>query len=157
MIKLISRSIVNPRQWLRFARTVWYLLKARWAADVRKDLIGSVKASDSPSSSLPPLTGRQIRAIRREIRFIEIISAFPFQWAFCLQKSRALVSLLRRHGIEADLRIGVRKSVDRLSAHAWVEYNGIVLNDHKETPEEFSVLLPVAGASFDSDKLEWEK
>jgi hypothetical protein len=70
--------------------------------------------------------------------------------ANCLQRSLVLWTLLRRHGVESDLRIGVRKerlpfappaanaglqNLLRLQpdthfeAHAWVEWQGVVLND----------------------------
>lgn len=42
----------------------------------------------------------------------------------CLPRSLALQALLRRHGIEADLRIGVRREAGELRAHAWVEQAG---------------------------------
>jgi hypothetical protein len=40
--------------------------------------------------------------------------------------------LLRRRGIDGALRIGVRKAGDRLEAHAWVAYQGVVLNDRAD-------------------------
>ncbi|MCL1472309.1 lasso peptide biosynthesis B2 protein [Argonema antarcticum] len=61
----------------------------------------------------------------------------------CLQKSLVLWWLLRCQGIESDLRIGVRKQDGSLEAHAWVEYEGDVLNDSSDVKERFA---PFAGA-----------
>ena len=61
----------------------------------------------------------------------------------CLQKSLVLWWLLRDRGIESDLRIGVRKQDGSLEAHAWVEYQGDVLNDTTDVKERFA---PFAGA-----------
>jgi len=47
----------------------------------------------------------------------------------CLDRSLALCRLLRRRGIAARLRIGARKEGEHLQAHAWVEVDGIPLND----------------------------
>ena len=47
----------------------------------------------------------------------------------CLERSLTLWWLLRRHGIVADLHIGVRRVEHSLLAHAWVECDGAVLND----------------------------
>jgi Transglutaminase-like superfamily len=47
----------------------------------------------------------------------------------CLEQSLALWWLLKRRGIPADLRIGVRKNAGSFEAHAWVEANGTVLNE----------------------------
>ena len=49
--------------------------------------------------------------------------------ATCLRQSLALWWLLRRRGIPAELRIGVRKDDGELQAHAWVEHDGQALND----------------------------
>jgi hypothetical protein len=46
----------------------------------------------------------------------------------CLSQSLVLWWLLRRRGIEADLRFGVRTEEGQLHAHAWVEYQGQPLN-----------------------------
>lgn len=40
--------------------------------------------------------------------------------------------LMRRRGLPAQLRIGVRKDDGTLRAHAWVEIRGLVLNDNAE-------------------------
>jgi hypothetical protein len=46
----------------------------------------------------------------------------------CLEESLTLWYLLRKHGIPACLRIGVRKENEKFEAHAWVEYGGEALN-----------------------------
>jgi Transglutaminase-like superfamily len=58
--------------------------------------------------------------------------------ANCLQQSLVLWWLLQRQGINCDLRIGVRKASGKFEAHAWVEYQGIVLNDTQNIHEEFA-------------------
>ena len=47
----------------------------------------------------------------------------------CLEQSLVLWWLLRRRGIAAELRIGARKEHGQFEAHAWVELEGVVLND----------------------------
>lgn len=39
----------------------------------------------------------------------------------CLNESLALFGLLRRQGIDAHFRLGVRKESERLVAHAWIQ------------------------------------
>lgn len=56
----------------------------------------------------------------------------------CLHQSVTLWWLLRRRGIESDLRIGVRKKANQLEAHAWVECQGHVLNDLPDFNERFA-------------------
>ena len=50
----------------------------------------------------------------------------------CLEESLVLWYFLRRENIPAALRIGVRKTQGEFEAHAWVEYQGAILNQGDE-------------------------
>jgi hypothetical protein len=50
----------------------------------------------------------------------------------CLAKSMTLWWLLGRQGIASHLRIGTRKENEKLKAHAWVERDGVALNEPEE-------------------------
>ena len=56
----------------------------------------------------------------------------------CLPRSITLWWLLRRRGIDSALRIGVRTVDGRLHAHAWVELDGLVLNDDQDVGLRFA-------------------
>jgi hypothetical protein len=58
--------------------------------------------------------------------------------AWCLQRSVVAACLLRSRGIPAELVIGVRKMP--FLAHAWVELDGVVLNDRAEVQQVFAVM-----------------
>lgn len=60
----------------------------------------------------------------------------------CLPRSLALQALLRRHGIEADLRIGVRREGGELQAHAWVERAGSPVGEPADVELRFQPLAP---------------
>ena len=68
------------------------------------------------------LTARMVNAAGRH--------AWPS--STCLEKSLALWWLLRRQGIESDLRIGARKLDGKFEAHAWVERESIAVNEPQE-------------------------
>ena len=57
--------------------------------------------------------------------------------ANCLQQSLALWWLLRRQGIRSELYIGTRKEAGRLDAHAWIEIEGVVLNDSSDVRHRY--------------------
>jgi hypothetical protein len=46
----------------------------------------------------------------------------------CLEESLALWHLLQAQNISSNLRIGVRRSGEKIEAHAWIEYGGVALN-----------------------------
>ena len=56
----------------------------------------------------------------------------------CLAKSLTLWWLLGRQGIASDLRIGIRKEKDKFEAHAWVERDGIALNEPEKAHRHYS-------------------
>lgn len=64
-------------------------------------------------------------------------SRIPFKLPSCLVRSTTLWYLLRRQGIGAEIRIGVNKEDGVFSAHAWVEIDGIVLNDKPDIHDQF--------------------
>jgi hypothetical protein len=59
--------------------------------------------------------------------------------ATCLTRSLLLRWLLRRYGTTSDLCIGVRLEQGEFSAHAWVEKDGIPLNDRPEFVARYAI------------------
>lgn len=59
----------------------------------------------------------------------------------CLRQSLVLQWLLGRRGITADLRIGVRKELDGLHAHAWLEHAGQAIGKREAITSRFAPLL----------------
>ena len=47
----------------------------------------------------------------------------------CLVRSLTLWAMLTRSGIEANLRVGFRKRDGKFEGHAWVEHDGLPLNE----------------------------
>jgi Transglutaminase-like superfamily len=63
----------------------------------------------------------------------------------CLDRSVTLWWLARREAVATDIRIGVRKEGSRLQGHAWVEYQGQVINDDEDIQTRFAAFdQPIA-------------
>lgn len=56
----------------------------------------------------------------------------------CLEQSLALWWLLGRQGIASSVRIGTRKTDQKLEAHAWVECGGAALNEAEEPHNHYA-------------------
>jgi len=56
----------------------------------------------------------------------------------CLVESLALWYLLQKQTIPAQLRIGVRTLPEKFEAHAWVEYQGVALNQSEEQHRHYA-------------------
>ena len=91
---------------------------------------------DSPPAS-EPRAGQWPQAWVT-VRMVRIAARYNLIRLNCLPQSLALWWLLRRQGIGSDLRIGVIPKEGRLEAHAWVEFQGVPLNDQDDVHERFT-------------------
>jgi len=73
---------------------------------------------------------------------VEVAAGYAPGPVTCLSRSLLLMGMLAREGIDAELRIGVRKAGDALAAHAWVEAAGVPVNDVRDVAAEY---VPFAG------------
>ncbi len=73
------------------------------------------------------------------VKMVQRAARYQPWWANCLKQSLVLWLLLRRQGILSDLRIGVQQSAGKFAAHAWVEYEGVALN---ESPDVDRFYIP---------------
>lgn len=80
--------------------------------------------------------------LRGDVRNIEsLVAAAARHGAYkanCLPTSLTLQWLLRRHGVECDLRLGVRRADGQIEAHAWLERDGAPLAGAARDAVEFA-------------------
>lgn len=62
--------------------------------------------------------------------------------AVCLSKAVTLWLLLRRQGVDSEVRMGVRKGPTGVEAHAWVVSDGVPLDDTAEVGNLFVGIFP---------------
>lgn len=65
--------------------------------------------------------------------------------ATCLPRSLLAWWLLRRRGVISEIKIGVRVHQGQFEAHAWVQREGIVLNDRPDVGQRFAAFGPWQG------------
>jgi hypothetical protein len=99
-----------------------------------------------------PLVARQepkLEELAALGRLVNAAAHYTFAPGTCLTRSLLLRRLLRRRGINADLRIGVRFVQGKLDAHAWVEYQGIPINDKQDVAQRFAAFdQPLSPEAF---------
>jgi hypothetical protein len=100
----------------------------RTHATLQKRISGLEAVSSAQSMGVALLAARMVRAAARH----------GFGHPTCLEESLALWWLLGRQGISSALRIGVRKSDGRFEAHAWVESEGVALNEPEAMHEHYA-------------------
>lgn len=77
--------------------------------------------------------------IIKTIRMVQLAARYYQPWANCLKKSLVLWALLRHQGISSELRIGIKRDTDNFEAHAWVECDGVALNDTLNVRDRFAM------------------
>jgi hypothetical protein len=76
--------------------------------------------------------------VKLAVRMVNAASRYGLGQASCLEKSLALWWLLRREGTVSSVRIGARKLSGRFEAHAWVEHEGVALNEPVEGHQHYA-------------------
>ena len=116
---------------------------------------GMLRAFAPPRASLrharPHRHGDDAERARRVAGLVHAAARHgPFR-ATCLPISLTLHRLLRERGIEAHLRLGVRKAGAGLEAHAWIERDGEPLMEPARIGERYAVfaepVVPRVGGS----------
>jgi len=97
---------------------------------------------------LPQYGGTETEALEasRHIAYlVTVASSYGLYHPGCLRRSLLIWWLLRRRGIQTDLRIGVKKLEGQLYAHAWIRLGDEIINDGVEVERAFSAFsdLPV--------------
>lgn len=104
---------------------------------------------DRPATRPP--SGGQTSAALALGRLVNIAANHSPVRASCLTRSLLLRWMLRRRGIDSQLRIGVRLVQDALEAHAWVEMAGRPVNDAPGVGQRFAPFAgPIPMRSFSS-------
>jgi hypothetical protein len=82
--------------------------------------------------------GDALAAARLIARMVRAAVRSGLRHPTCLEEALTLCWLLARRGIASELRVGVRKSGERMEAHAWVECHGGALNEPEDVHENFA-------------------
>ncbi len=95
----------------------------------------SRRRSVNPRRPADPADARSDRVVR----MVRVAAERSPYRVTCLRQSLVIWWLLRRGGIQNDLRIGVRRTPLGLEAHAWVESGGRPINDPDEVCSTYRV------------------
>lgn len=134
------RSLELSEWWFLLSSAA--LLPIYWVA-VRSGLyrpgLWPLHAVEEPGRQLPPETVRKMGAlVNAAARYSPVPST-------CLIRSLVLVSQLRRRNVPSSLRIGVCLQDGQLQAHAWVEHQGMPVNDSLDVDSSFAPIGPLDG------------
>lgn len=90
-----------------------------------------------------PSETENIKRAREIARIVSVAARHGFYKATCLRRSLLVWWFLRGQGIQSQIRFGVRKINLQMEAHAWVAYQGTILNDSEHICEAYQPLEEV--------------
>lgn len=120
---------------------VGYSVGKIWASLRMRPFHSIVGAVSKRRRSIEELGGRTSHSDRHEMlasRFVRSRTMIPAK-PVCLLDSLSLIDFLARHGVTADLVIGVTENP--FSAHCWVQTDEALLNESIHRAREFTPIL----------------
>lgn len=99
----------------------------RTQAVLHEDAFSGAKSNDG-----------ELSRAQQTARIVAAAARYGPYRATCLPMALTLGRLLQGQGIETELRLGVSKAAARLDAHAWVEYQGAPLIDHRDVHQRYA-------------------
>ncbi len=103
-----------------------------------QDLLGRLPLDRCATDSLATGTDLDRTAeIWMTVKIVRVAVRYYQPWANCLKHSLVLWYLLRVRGIISEIGIGIERDCAQFSAHAWVECQGMILNDSADVHQRF--------------------
>jgi len=141
MWKVFQRyRALDPEARKLFWRTVVLLPLAALSLRLRgfkktREQLQKKLPSDSALETIQQGTAEKVQRI---CRMVKAGAHYGLTHPTCLEESLVLWYLLRRQRIPARLRIGVKKLPQKFEAHAWVEFEGVALNQAEEIHHHYA-------------------
>lgn len=88
----------------------------------------------------PPDYNERVAILDKYATIFNQMNQLPLLKGRCLSQSLVMRFLLRRRGISSELKIGITQNKGKFDAHAWLEKEGALLNDHPSIIANYFVL-----------------
>ena len=126
---------------MKHRKYAWLVFRALYEL-ARYDVIRALRGSANIHRRLSrqPISPRPTshEFVRTTCDAVLLAACFYCKPVLCLQRSVCLVRLLRKHGVVARFVIGYRPVP--FFSHAWVEVDGLIVNDSPTYQERLQVL-----------------
>tara|TARA_R110000744_G_scaffold113328_1_gene212357 strand:+ start:1071 stop:1538 length:468 start_codon:yes stop_codon:yes gene_type:complete len=130
--------------------TEWLIILEAWFAFLKWDLLISFTQYDKWRNKIykaPKLQKARIEEganlpeqVKSVIALSEAVGRNHIRKMNCLRRCLTQKQLLAKRGFETCMHIGVNIENDKLKAHAWLSYQGKVINDNDSVNTRYSEL-----------------
>lgn len=135
ILRLSSRELIILAQAAALLPTV--RMACGFVTFARLQRVSDRMARPSRANGLRPETAA---------RLVRIAAEHSLYRARCLEKSLVLRWILCREGVDARIILGARKEDKEMQAHAWVEVDGVSLDDVTDIHRPFSPFEKIAAS-----------
>lgn len=119
---------LSRREWQDMGAAQFALLRAQVRIWTKEK--GSLTSTAQPAAPANAPTQDEISRSRELARAVNRAAAFGVFRPACLVQSITLCRMMEQRGLTGGaVRVGVAMRREKLHAHAWVEYGGVVLLD----------------------------
>lgn len=114
-------------------------LRLRGFQATQNSLLGHTRRLNASSQDEPTRVASESARRQMAVRMVNAAVRNVWRYATCLEKSLVLCRLLTRQGLRPQIRIGARTVNGRFEAHAWVEHNGMGINEPEDAHKHYAV------------------
>jgi len=135
---LLKLARLGPGEWRDLLAAQWAIANAQMSVWFRPrgSLVAPGPAIGTSGSDRTPDP-----ALRQLAQAVDRAASYGPIRAQCLVRSIALARLMESRGYQGALvKVGVHRTGDRMLAHAWVEFNGVVIGDDERRTSKFDQL-----------------
>ncbi len=136
--KLRTASELSPGDWLGLMEAWWALLGFTLA--LRRVNYERLEAYTRLTKDKRAVPAEALAWAWRRQRLVSLAARYHLLSMTCLPRALTLRWMASRHGISAQLRIGMNKSSAGMLAHAWVEVQGEMIGEPEDIADRFMVL-----------------
>jgi hypothetical protein len=144
MVERVSAVIDSWRKLFSLPASRWgWLVRAHWLfpyVSLSLRVRGLPKTLAAVRKPGIDLDGQAPPGVDEALEMARMVNIAAHRGLFrpkCLTRSVTLLAMLHRARFPAELHIGSRKDGAGLDAHAWVEAEGLVLNDSREKVQAY--------------------
>lgn len=151
-MRKVTRRRLSPSDGALLARAMLWMLAVDLGLKVMgfDRLQGRLRCIANPQGVAGPGHHQwSTDKIERLCQLVQVAARHHLYGMGCLPQALTAQKLLALEGVQADLRIGVRKIGDRLDAHAWLEYQGCPIGEGAHIRDTFAVMGPVDASGIE--------
>lgn len=134
----VAELFILLEAWFIFLK--WDLIISFTQYDNWRSEISKLTSENHPVKEIELTSFEQTKRIKQIIQLSEVAGRFHLRKMNCLRRCLSQQKMLSKRGFNACMHIGVDIEEGKLKAHAWLTFQGKIINDSPEVLIQYSEL-----------------